>query len=246
MYCRAPIPSAAQRNTPRRFVYSCAPRHRHRLVARAAFVAFLLALAAPFAFGSRSAGTASAAFSPRWAHPSVAAVARAFQPGGARTFLLWTSVPKASRRAGATFACASTAEQVVADQALLTLLNQHRAAVHAPLLRLNTALSRASFDHSCEMFRDQRLQHQSADGASPFSRFAAHGVTYHVAGENIGVASGSNAVADVRVLDARMMSEPLGGRANHHWNIVNPAYTQIGLGVIAAHDQVWLTEDFVG
>jgi len=42
-----------------------------------------------------------------------------------------------------------------------------------------------------------------------------------------------------------MMAEPL-TPGDHHWNIVNPAYSSIGVGIIYVNNQVWLTEDFIG
>jgi len=141
--------------------------------------------------------------------------------------------------------CVITPAQARAEQYLLDHLNAHRVAAGVPALQLNTRLSEASREHSCDMYQHQQLNHYGSDGSSPFQRIGATGVTYSTAGENIGMAGGYGLTGGVDTIDAGMMAEPL-SYGNHHWNIVNAAYAQVGLGVIDANGQVWLTEDFVG
>ncbi len=141
--------------------------------------------------------------------------------------------------------CHITPDQAGAEQYLLTTLNQHRAAAGAPALQLNQTLSLASRQHSCDMFQHQQLNHTGSDGSSPFDRMRAVGVTFATAGENIGMAGGYGLTGGINTVDSGMMAEPL-TYGNHHWNIVNAAYKQVGLGVIYANGQVWLTEDFTG
>jgi uncharacterized protein YkwD len=95
------------------------------------------------------------------------------------------------------------------------------------------------------MFQHQNLNHTGSDGSSPWQRIAAVGITFNTAGENIGMSGGLSLTAGVSTIDNEMMSEPL-TPGNHHWNIVNPAYKQVGIGIIYANNQVWLTEDFIG
>jgi len=141
--------------------------------------------------------------------------------------------------------CPITPDQAAAEQSLLMALNQHRAAVGVAPLRLNQTLSLASRQQSCDMFQHQQLNHTGSDGSSPFDRMRAVGVTFATAGENIGMAGGYGLTGGVAAVDSGMMAEPLTA-GNHHWNIVNAAYTHVGLGVIYANGQVWLTEDFIG
>jgi uncharacterized protein YkwD len=131
------------------------------------------------------------------------------------------------------------------EQYLLSLLNQHRAAAGAAPLTLSSTLSTASRSHSCDMFTHQNMSHYGSDGSSPFQRIAATGITYSTAGENIGMANGYGLDGGINAIDNGMMAEPA-TYGTHHWNIVNPAYKQIGLGVVYQNGQVWLTEDFVG
>jgi uncharacterized protein YkwD len=141
-------------------------------------------------------------------------------------------------------ACAAASDRT-AEQLVLSLINQHRAAAGVHPLRLNRTLSLASRDHSCEMQRLQKLQHQSANGTSPFDRFTRRGVTYMAAGENIADSSGVAAATGIDEVDSMMMAEPI-TVGNHHWNIVNSSYTSAGIGVVYVKGQLWLTEDFVG
>jgi len=141
--------------------------------------------------------------------------------------------------------CAITTGQAQAEQYLFGLLNQHRAAAGARALQLNETISTASREHSCDMFQHQQLNHYGSDGSSPFQRISATGTSYSTAGENIGMAGGYGLNGGIDIIDNSMMAEP-SSRGTHHWNIINAAYTQVGIGVIYANGQVWFTEDFVG
>ena len=141
--------------------------------------------------------------------------------------------------------CAITPAQASAEQALFTLLNQHRVAVGSPPLQLNETMAVASRQHSCDMFVHQQLNHLGSDGSSPYQRISSTGITYRTAGENIGMAGGYALMSGMTVIDNAMIAEPA-SPGTHHWNIINPAYTQVGIGVIYAKNQVWLTEDFTG
>ena len=141
--------------------------------------------------------------------------------------------------------CAITPAQASAELYLFNLLNRHRAAAGAPPLTLNQTLSRASRAHSCDMFLHQKLSHLGSDGSTPQQRIAATGVAHSTWAENIGYTINSGLTSGINRTDAAMMSEP-DANYDHHYNIVNPANTQIGLGVIYANGQMWMTEDFIG
>ena len=153
--------------------------------------------------------------------------------------------PSGSSGGSTSTGCSITSEDQAGEQYLLSLLNQHRAAAGAPPLVLSSTLSVASRQHSCDMFQHQTMSHTGSDGSSPFQRIAAVGISYSTAGENIGMAGGYSLDAGINAIDSGMMAEP-NNPGTHHWNIVNAAYKQVGLGVIYQNGQVWLTEDFVG
>jgi len=141
--------------------------------------------------------------------------------------------------------CQITAAQAQAEYHLFTLLNQHRAAAGVNPLALDETLSVASRGHSCDMFQHQNMSHTGSDGSSPWQRIAAVGVTFGTAGENIGATWGYGLTDGVDTTDTNMMTEPL-TPGDHHWNIVAAGYTRVGIGIIYANGQMWLTEDFVG
>ncbi len=153
--------------------------------------------------------------------------------------------PSGSSSGSTSNGCQITSAQTAAEQTLLSTLNAHRAAVGARPLTLNPALSVVARTHSCDMFQHQQMSHTGSDGSSPFQRISAAGIAYGTAGENIGMASGYALSSGVTTIDNEMMAEPL-TPGDHHWNIVNPAYSSIGVGIIYVNNQVWLTEDFIG
>ncbi len=153
--------------------------------------------------------------------------------------------PSGSSSGSTSNGCQITSAQTAAEQTLLSTLNAHRAAVGARPLTLNPALSAVARTHSCDMFQHQQMSHTGSDGSSPFQRISAAGIAYGTAGENVGMASGYALSSGVTTIDNEMMAEPL-TPGDHHWNIVNPAYSSIGVGIIYVNNQVWLTEDFIG
>jgi len=153
--------------------------------------------------------------------------------------------PSGSSSGSTSNGCQITSAQTATEQTLLSTLNAHRAAVGARPLTLNPALSAVARTHSCDMFQHQQMSHTGSDGSSPFQRISAAGIAYGTAGENVGMASGYALSSGVTTIDNEMMAEPL-TPGDHHWNIVNPAYSSIGVGIIYVNNQVWMTEDFIG
>jgi uncharacterized protein YkwD len=144
--------------------------------------------------------------------------------------------------------CSVTTASSQAEAQLLGLLNQDRASAGVAPLQLNAGLSAVARAHSCDMFQHQQLNHYGSDGSSPFQRMAAGGYTippYHQEGENIGDASGFSPSDAVSVINSSMMAEPA-TQGTHHWNIINSGYNIVGVGIVVANGQTWLTEDFAG
>lgn len=141
--------------------------------------------------------------------------------------------------------CTVTGTETGAEQSLLAILNQHRAAAGVAPLKLNAALSAVSRAHSCDMYQHNYMGHTGSDGSSPLQRIQSAGVTFSNWGENVGTASGLGMMGGIQQIDDGMMAEPL-TPYDHHWNIVHAGFTQVGLGVIYVNGQVWVTEDFIG
>lgn len=141
--------------------------------------------------------------------------------------------------------CTVTATDASAEQSLLGILNNHRAAAGVGPLTLSAKLSAVSRAHSCDMYVNHFMGHNGSDGSTPLQRIQSTGLSFSNWGENVGTASGLGVMGDIQQIDNGMMSEPL-TPYDHHWNIVHAGFTQVGLGVIYVNGQVWLTEDFIG
>ncbi|MGI8804024.1 MAG: CAP domain-containing protein [Solirubrobacteraceae bacterium] len=115
--------------------------------------------------------------------------------------------------------------------ATLCLINQQRAAHGLALLRENGRLDAAAQGHSAEMVARDYFDHVGPTGSEPLGRVLSAGYatagTIGDYGENIATASGDLATPAATVGDWM-------NSAGHRDNILNPAFTDTGLGVVAA------------
>jgi len=92
--------------------------------------------------------------------------------------------------------------------------------------------------HSEEMARNGYFAHTAADGASPAQRISSAGIRWTRIAENI---ASSQSIAQA---ESTFMDEPKFER-NHRWNILNPEYTRVGVGIAKGSDgMLYITEDF--
>ena len=99
-------------------------------------------------------------------------------------------------------------------------------------------LARVARAHSEEMARNGYFSHQSAGGQSPADRLSAAGILWTHVGENIANCE------TVTQAESTFMDEPRFER-NHRWNILNPNYTRVGVGIARGDDgMLHITEDF--
>jgi len=201
----------------------------------------VLTLGALRAFGSSAPGRSAA--SPTTGASRAATSATPTRHTATPTTPTGAASPTAGLLASDT--CSLTSDAVAAETFLLNLLNRHRADAHAPPLSLNPRLTAISHAHSCDMFQRQRIDHLGSDGSTPEQRIATLGVPINNWGENIGNADGYGLDGGITTIDTSMMAEPL-TPYDHHYNIVNRAFSEVGLGIIYANGQVWFTEDFLG
>jgi uncharacterized protein YkwD len=103
---------------------------------------------------------------------------------------------------------------------LLRLVNAERRRVNAPPLVLNDRLSIAAQRHAQDMATSRRLSHIGSDGSTLRSRIDATQYRWSTIGEN--VALGQPTAAAVV---AAWMNSP-----GHRQNILNPAFTELGIG----------------
>lgn len=111
--------------------------------------------------------------------------------------------------------------------------NQERAKVNAPPLTWDNRLAIAARLHSDEMAKQKNLTHQLPGEAKFTERLSLQGARFSAAAENVGFGG------DAETLQSGWMHSP-----GHRTNLLNPAYNQMGVGIVRAGNQLWATEDF--
>jgi hypothetical protein len=111
--------------------------------------------------------------------------------------------------------------------------NQERAKVHAPELKWDEHLALAARLHSDEMAKAKDLSHQVKGEPVFTERLVDRGARFSAAAENVGFAD------DAETLHSGWMHSP-----PHRANLLNPAYTEMGVGIVRSGDRLWATEDF--
>lgn len=143
--------------------------------------------------------------------------------------------------------CPATPAEAALERQALAFLNTVRASPayaaethgRAAPLRLNPAVSAVARCHSAAMARSHALTHGGSSGANPGLRLTAAGIAWQQVGENVAMA------ASLAIINANLMNEPP-DQPNHRGNILNPAFTEVGIGVVRSADGLlWITEDFL-
>jgi len=134
-----------------------------------------------------------------------------------------------------------------AELEMFELLNNDRTAPaqtaeagpHVQPLQWNSQLAAFARMHSQELAETGRLSHASANGSQPSVRLSKAGIQWVSMGENIAM---DQSVAQA---EAALMNEPK-FRENHRANILNPAFTNVGVGIARGPDgTLYITQDFV-
>ena len=106
---------------------------------------------------------------------------------------------------------------------MLNLVNLERGKKGLPTLAFAEDLSGVARLHAKDMLERGYFSHYTPEGASPFDRMEAFGITYQYAGENLAFAP------DVQIAMAGLMKSP-----GHRENILSPNFRKGGIGVIDA------------
>jgi uncharacterized protein YkwD len=132
------------------------------------------------------------------------------------------------------------------ERQALDLINRDRVAPEylgetrgqaRPLL-WDERLAAVARAHSEEMAQYGYFGHTAADGASPAQRISSAGIRWTRVGENIA------SCQSIAQAESTFMDEPKFER-NHRWNILNPEYTRVGIGIAKGSDgMLYITEDF--
>jgi uncharacterized YkwD family protein len=119
---------------------------------------------------------------------------------------------------------------------MVTLVNQERAKAGLKPLAVDMRLVKLARMKSQDMINKKYFGHQSPTYGSPFDMMKREGITYRTAGENL---AGASTVT--RAHDLLMQS------SGHRKNILNPAFTHIGIGVIKGGPYgTMFTQMFIG
>lgn len=119
---------------------------------------------------------------------------------------------------------ASEAEQLVAEVVRLT--NLERAAAGRSQLVVHPAAASAAMAHSADQAAMRQMSHTGSDGSNAGTRLTRAGFTWRTWGENVAVGQRSAEA----VVSAWM------GSSGHRANILNAAFTTIGVGVATDAD----------
>lgn len=105
-------------------------------------------------------------------------------------------------------------------------------------LKWNDKLAAVALAHSRDMLQHHYFDHVDREGRNPFVRINAAGIHWRALAENIAVNR------TVSGAEASFMEEPR-SQDNHRGNILDPEYTDVGIGVAQApNGNLYVTQDF--
>ena len=117
---------------------------------------------------------------------------------------------------------------------VLKLVNQQRARYGISPLRTSQKLTEAAQSHSEDMARRRKMSHTGSDGSTVMTRVKRTDYEPRTVAEN--VARGQDSSRDV-------VKEWMNSRG-HRKNILNSAYTEIGVGVVYGNGGPYWTQVF--
>ncbi|HEU5434271.1 MAG TPA: CAP domain-containing protein, partial [Thermomicrobiales bacterium] len=117
---------------------------------------------------------------------------------------------------------------------MLNLVNQERENVGLAPLTVDPTLTAAARAHSEEMFRLGYFSHDSPTGGDPAARLVAAHIPFVLMGENIAWAP------TVALAHEGLMNSP-----GHRANILNAAFSRVGIGIIQSPDRgLMISQEF--
>ncbi|TVP68982.1 MAG: CAP domain-containing protein [Leptolyngbya sp. LCM1.Bin17] len=123
-------------------------------------------------------------------------------------------------------------DPVVAE--LLTRVNQARQQAGVDPLSLNPQLNTAAQGHAQDMASTGRLSHTGSDGSTMRSRIDATDYRWRAIGENVAMGQPTAAA----VLESWLNSP------GHRQNLLNPTFTELGLGWAEAGGRLYWVQVF--
>lgn len=128
--------------------------------------------------------------------------------------------------------------QIVVE--LYQLINEERAKVGVPALEFSPVLARVAQEHSDEMAKHNFFGHNSLNGLTFVNRIRNAGYNFTAASENLFAGNGPYDDASY-VINTWLRS------TSHRENMLNPAYTEVGIGYQLNPDSTYgayFTADF--
>src|SRR5436305_1286501 len=123
---------------------------------------------------------------------------------------------------------------------MLSLINADRMRAGLPAVQKNKLVTQVALAHSLDMASHNYLSHNSQDGATPFKRLLQGGVRYTRAGEVIGFEATTDATAAMQAIEQMMMAD-----GPHRAIVLGKDFTHVGIGIVTAGQNIYVTEDFV-
>ena len=124
------------------------------------------------------------------------------------------------------------------EAAVYQLTNAARANQSLSTLTLTDALSQVAREHSQNMRDNGFFGHVNQNGQGLEQRLNAAGISYRAASENLVTVTNAPDPADAAF-------DLLVGSSEHQANILDPKFTQIGVGAARSGDTYWVTQIFV-
>lgn len=117
-------------------------------------------------------------------------------------------------------------------------INQARRDDGKSPLLLDPVLTEIARAHSRRMRDEGFFSHEDPSGAGLVDRLRAAGVSFSLAGENLAHVDGASDPA--AVAHDLLMNNPA-----HRGNILDPRYTEVGIGVAQSGGTYWMTQVFL-
>lgn len=139
--------------------------------------------------------------------------------GQARTLL--TVQPESEERVDLPYTVADAPPLPAVEAAMLEMVNRERADAGLEPLAPDPELTEVARRHAADMFARGYFSHVTPEGADPFDRINAAGLTYQVAGENLALAP------TLETAHTGLMESP-----GHRANILRPQFRRVGIGIV--------------
>jgi uncharacterized protein YkwD len=176
-----------------------------------------------------------------------AAVATQTQPGVRHSLGMSHGTPDVVPEAPAPQRSLGANRRLDLERQMWVLINQDRLGPEtfaetggrAQPLKWNETLAAVARAHSLDMLEQRFFSHVDPDGTTFSMRINKAGIPWQEAGENIAIYETTSGA------EAAFMNEPR-FQHNHRANILNPSYTDVGIGIVKGPDgSLYITQDFV-